>query len=1211
MNSMRRTALLAALLPWLLLLCRTPADAQSSKENADFKLALNLYRDGLHDLAAEQLRQFLAAYPLSAQAAEARFTLGLAQLQLRRYDDARITFQTFAITYQDNPRAPEAWWKVGEAFAAQGNHREAALAFERVKTFHPRSSGAADALARAGREFLLAGMPDDARRVLRIVLQEYGSSGAALTARTQLGDLYVAEGKLEEARVELLRVVEGDPSPVARSQALLSLGAVEQQLGQTDRAAGRYREITTRQPGSAAAAAAFLALGRIEAAAGRPQQAIEQYRKVLDARAVADSAVIRDALIGAGDAYMTLKDFAGAGRNYNLYLSSFPGDTLQTAVLWKNARAAAGARNYSRSTELCTRILAAPAPAVLHRRARMRIALNAEAQGNHAQAVQLFEQYASANPDDPVSPAVLLRAARRAHEQLTDPRTALDLLELIGSRHATAPEADDALAEASAIAGEMRETDDAVRAARQLITRFPGSDHRIAADARLRRIELYEARNKDAGLEKLALLIGDVVAERDRDGLAFRLGEVYFHDLKNYAAAAQQFGNAIASGMQDSRFVDALYLRARSLELLAATDPAHTERAVEAYTIFLSSFPEDPRAPEAAVARFLLEPGDAAAAAAAADTLLASPSGSAGGDRVLDRVAGLRLAAGDTTGALTTLARLRTEHPASPFAPGAALTMLTLLRTGGRPDSALTLARSVLEDAPVSPALPPMLAAAGEMLMDGGRPAEAVPFYRRLTSEFPYTSSAADARRNLAHALTAAGNGAEAVPLFRALLQAEIANPLGDGTPDPDLVLGLAQALTATGERTEARTLLRELVGRDPAGAAASGAFTLLGIIARADGSQDLAAAYFAQASAGEGPVRASPDIADLLFESGRFPEALRQYTALAEGAAGDLRRRYDARIILCRIHTGDPRALEEQIRAFARTYRNTDEELASFELERGNALFARQDYANAAKAYSRVLDDYDETASAPAAMYWSAKILESSGKVPEAQKQYERLLKEYPGAAVLPRAHLALGNIAYNAERWDAATRYYRLVVDDPRPDPEILPFAMNNLIETYETAGVYDAALALTRRYLEQYPNAEDSFNKKIKIGVLYQRLGYHEQSVLHLTSLLDQAGSDLEGEIRYTIGEAHYGKGDYQQAILEFLKVPYLVTNKGKIDWTANALYMSGQSYEKMGRHDQALTMYQQIVDRPGIDATFKAAARKEIDRVRTVLNTTPKE
>lgn len=79
----------------------------------------------------------------------------------------------------------------------------------------------------------------------------------------------------------------------------------------------------------------------------------------------------------------------------------------------------------------------------------------------------------------------------------------------------------------------------------------------------------------------------------------------------------------------------------------------------------------------------------------------------------------------------------------------------------------------------------------------------------------------------------------------------------------------------------------------------------------------------------------------------------------------------------------------------------------------------------------------------------------------------------------------------------------------------------------------------------------------------------------------------------------------QGDYQQAILEFLKVPYLVTKKTKIDWTATSLYMAGQSYEKMSKYDQAIGMYQQIIDRPGIDETFKAAAQKEINRVRALI------
>jgi tetratricopeptide (TPR) repeat protein len=237
--------------------------------------------------------------------------------------------------------------------------------------------------------------------------------------------------------------------------------------------------------------------------------------------------------------------------------------------------------------------------------------------------------------------------------------------------------------------------------------------------------------------------------------------------------------------------------------------------------------------------------------------------------------------------------------------------------------------------------------------------------------------------------------------------------------------------------------------------------------------------------------------------------------------------------------------------------------------------------------------------------MYWTGKTLESTKKQPEALKLYEVLMKNYPASPVMPRVYLALGNIYYDLEKWDESIRNYRLIVDDPDADKSLLPIAMSNLIETYETAGVFDAALQLTRKYLELYPNNEDSFDKKIKIGVLYQRLGYNEQSVLHLQTLLDQAGSDLEGEIRYYIAEANYNKGDFQQAILDFLKVPYLVTKKGKMDWTANSLYMAGQSYEKLGRFDQALTMYQQILGRSGIDETFKAAAKKEIERVKLVV------
>jgi hypothetical protein len=47
------------------------------------------------------------------------------------------------------------------------------------------------------------------------------------------------------------------------------------------------------------------------------------------------------------------------------------------------------------------------------------------------------------------------------------------------------------------------------------------------------------------------------------------------------------------------------------------------------------------------------------------------------------------------------------------------------------------------------------------------------------------------------------------------------------------------------------------------------------------------------------------------------------------------------------------------------------------------------------------------------------------------------------------------------------------------------------------------------------------------------------------------------------------------------------------------------MAGQSYEKISKYDQAMTMYKQIIDRKDTDAQFKTAAQKEIDRVKAIL------
>jgi TolA-binding protein len=1195
----------------LLFFLQVPALAQDSKENADFKLAINLYNDKLYDLAAEQLKQFINGYPTTAQGIEARFYLGLVQLKLKQYEDARLTFQTFALTYQDNPKAPEAWWNVGEAYANLRNFKEAALAYERVKVFHPKSKQAADALVKASEYFRLAGEPDDARRTLRIVLQEYPTSAASLAARTQLGQLYFDEGNLEQALNELKRVVESDPSPEAKAQAMLTLGNIYQSMRRTDLAQATYREIIAKHKGSSALAGAYLQLGKVLGAEGNYTDAIANYTKALGGGEPADTSLTEQALIGMGDAYAASQDFNNAVTQYSAFVKKFPSNENVPGVLWKSALASSKARNFGRSNHFCNQILKLSAPSLLKRRAMLKLASNALQQNMPGVAVQFYSAFLDQFGDDGAAPQVLWNIADLTERSLNDPRRAASSYELLASRHPQFRLADDAYMAAARCFEQLKEFDHAHQLYRELVQKYPASDYRPQAEERVKMIETFEQKEKDAGVEKLALLIGDVVSQADKVGLAYKLAEIYFYDLKNYSAAAAQFTNAINSGMTDSRFVEALYLRAKSYEYLTWTDEKYRQPAIDAYDVYVRSYTSDPRCEEAALALFQLKATSLANAYTAYQSTLGVFPNLKRVDLMVLRLAELQESADSSAAAIASYATLLRSYPSAPTAEEAQYRLIPLYLKVGLADSAATSAQAYLSQYPGGPHAAVVLDRLADLALARGNAHSSAGLYRQLLDQFPYAGVADSVRFKLARTYDIAGDFDNAIATYSELVDAETNDPFSDGSVDPALLLALGTANQSKGDFPEAKQYALRALEEQPTGELAGKAYNMLGMIARAEGSVEVATAYFRQAGAITPETAASPDIAELLYEAGDYTDAINQYSVLLQSSPTDSARlHFESRIILARLKGGELAAAEKAIAAFDKKYSQADDYLASFELERGNLFYRKEEYANARKAYDHVVGKYGDSPSAPVALYWIAKILEATDKPQEAVQQLTDLLAHHPGSSIIPRARFALGNLYYKAERWDESIKNYKQVIDDPGVEKDLLPFAMSNLIETYEAAGIFDAALALTRRYLELYPDKEDSFDKRIKIGILYQRLGYNDQSVAHLQALLEEAGSDLEGEIRYYIAEANFNKGDYQQAILDFLKVPYLVTKKGAIDWTANALYMSGQSYEKLGRYDQALQMYQQIIDRPGIDAMFKAAAKKEIDRVQLVLKQSSK-
>jgi len=543
--------------------------------------------------------------------------------------------------------------------------------------------------------------------------------------------------------------------------------------------------------------------------------------------------------------------------------------------------------------------------------------------------------------------------------------------------------------------------------------------------------------------------------------------------------------------------------------------------------------------------------------------------------------------------------------------PEATFQLAFVLRETGKEDSSYVLLRSFIATYSAYRRSAEAAWMVGQAAVKRGELQIALRAYdiiERLYSYTPYASRITLAR---AEAYFAAND----VPNALGSYQRYLAEVEADRYMLPEVtqvvLYNVAQCYQRAGNRSEAKKFYTAALAQNSASPEAGDMYFALAALAQEERNVELAAQYLQQAgriagSSGDQRLRAALEAADLLFRGEVYNEAVARYNDVLKETASDTLKQYaQSRIAVSYFRMNNAEEANKHVANFVKAYPKARNETAEFEFERGRSLLRRDAFDQAKVALENLIKKYDDTPIVIDAQYWLGRVVEAVGRTQEALKAYETIITRYPNHPITPRARLSLGNIYYNAEQWDSAVQQFRAILDNEQASPDLVPFAMNNLILAYKELSLYDGALELTRKFIERFPNDPGLLGKRIDMGVLYQKLGYYDQSVFHLQSLLENADADTEAELRYYIGEAFYYKGDYQQAILEFLKVPYLVTRRTNIDWVATSFYMAGQSYEKMSKFDQAISMYQQILERPNIDAQFKTAAQKEIDRVNALV------
>ncbi|MCB2206592.1 tetratricopeptide repeat protein [bacterium] len=1179
--------------------------AQGTNESGDFKLGVELYNDSLFAQAEDQFASFIDRYPNSGSAIEARYYLGLVQVKTGKYRQAANTFSDFALRYQDHPRAVDAWWQLGELYAREHNYAEAGEAFAKLKSFYPKNARAPQALLQAGTYFLRADETENARSVLNAVLLEYPKSDVRFEAQMQLGRLYLAQGEYERALRELQRLLTEAVPASLRPEVIVAIGETRAGLGDREAAEGRYTEAISTYPATMAALKARVRLGDLHRSFRDFSSARAQYVKVAE-NGNAPPAMRQQAYAGLAETASAEGDDAAALEAWKqLFTSASEG--LEPGMIRAAAAAARRAGAYAQSERWLEALYADSLVSTDRQSLLVELGESAREASDIAAALTWYRTYLQNYPSEPGAADALLRIADIEERELQNYSSALDHYTAIGERYGLNRVSDDAQFGRARTLERQGDTRAAAQAYRQLLLLFPASELFGEAEAAYQRLQLAGGGDAERSVRKLADVIAAMHDNESGGQVDLLLARVYLEELGDYVRAERFFNSAQAKGLRGDDAEAADFGAALTVIRLARKGTRTLADAETQCNSFFASHTSGTRHDDLAWELFQLQ----AASATPAEVLTAS-AGFLARNPSQHREAAL-LAAGFAQVELG-----RDEAAVREFngiiESGSATDELAAARYGRsmayaalrKFDEALTDLDASLVRAPNGRYAADALLLQGRLLARVGRYGEAVDAFDDAASRYPYAAVADSARIAVLSVLVEAGRTSDAVARSGRYYRTVMENPFRSDVLRQEYLFAHAVALAKAQQRSEAKKALLRYVDHYGEGQHLGEVLFALGQMYKDEGKIDLASTYLEKSATLKQGSAALRDAADLLLENGKYDRAIDAYTRLiAQSSETAVQRYADSRIVVALFRADRFEDAEARMSAFRSAWPDAEGLLDEFLLERGKYHFRKGEYSKAQDVFDDV-EDSDARDIAALGQYWNGRCLEAQSRNTDAREAFQSVVEDHPRTEAALLSMMSLGRMSMRAEKFQDAAMEYKAVIDAGDIPESMLKDALNGVIYAYDALEMYDVAAEMTRKFLNTWPGDATAFRKRVNLGTYLYNLRYYDLALAQYEGLLPDAPPDDMAEIRYYIGECYFFKQDFNRAVQEFLKIPYLIVKKTEMDWASSAYDYAARAYKELGKYELAIDMYQKIIDTPGVDPRFRAEAEKRSKEIRALMN-----
>lgn len=1170
-----------------------PALAESPDEVYSF--AEHLDKDGMFEAAAQQYLKFARENPTDRRAPAALEKAARCLVETGEIERAITVLQAVTETYPRDADVCAIKIRLGRLYLKITRFEAADREFTDVMLTMPECPKVPDAMLGKGEALMALTNYDGAADVFSSVVENFLESPAAPRAAFHLAYCQRKLGREAQALNAYQRVATDFPGDPLAGFASLEAARMFAELGDSSAAIEFYSNAKRMEtkvffvPASEEGAA-------ILGASGRHGEALRWYEELLMRTDLDDE---RTVYIRAAEAAYHAGEFNTVRRLTDEYASKYP-QTFSPQITFVTALAALERREFD-EVLVDARTLETLAPGTVWAHQAARVRGDALLEMGHARdAVVEWRRFVSLARDSLSRVQTLGRMAEVQFTVVLDTSAALATLteQLDVERRAIPAE----MLRVAAIFEDARTFQGARDIYADLISRFPLSSEAETADARIAFLDEFTVTDYAAAARGMDAVAFEVARMDDWDGL-IRVIEARIDLLKDFNGALTLTRQIKKSSKKTAYYPQILYLE--GLSLAGKSRVAHfsgrEKEAGDGMKKAMEPWNELTR-----------DHGDTEWAARAASEKIVLRSEVEG---VVDTAAVKRVLARyperADRAALTTLMgdyyydlgnapgeAYRYYRDALAVAPSNADVRLRYkaalaLAQGEKYKEALDEFKKISDS---DTGRTGMLATyeAGRAQRRLGKFDDAVNNFDRVAERDPRGAFGANAVLQAADCRYLQKRYQEAVERYqRAEVQASSAQRRWE------VSYRIALCLEQLGRRQEALARLEDCIVQPAGGSQRPRAYESASRLAAAVGDPARQAAiletYVTEFENHENADAAGRELVRLYLRIGETDKAVIVADWIAEGAGKD-DAEAAALVAMARYRAGRSGEGDRYRNDVARIAGAESPLLDEINVEAAKYHYDQKAYAEAVKALAPFASSCDGPGACEEARYVYAVGLMGANRTDEAIAATQSFFKEYPMSSWGPELHLKLGNVLVRESRVSESLLHYEEAAETT-VDSVTAFLALKNLGVAYQDLKRWREAERVWTQILNRFPSSPYVSEAALNIARCKMEYGDYNSAIHAYEQSLPLLDSEAKARAFYWMGTSYERLGDYQSAVVQFLKVPYLASGGGL--WVVTAELKAAECYARIDRDDAAREIYNRVMQKYGAGSNWGKLAQKGLD------------